>query len=270
MCYAGDSACVKHRSDPLVDPSDSLMRLPSTKLRYWLAAAFLAVATVALAAILIAMVVTPRAADPPIAQAETGTGQVVDTEVEIQRRFNELRSELLDNRSETVDWWLTSTAIFVTLFGVLITLFGVGAVVLGYIGYNKFREIEAEAKESAKKVEKAAEEATRDAAKVKEQRQQFEEYAIPAPRPSFLSQVAGSEDIGATSEPVEVVQGSPDAPLLSKAIGEAYALQREGRVQEAVDKWRAIANIAEGVDKELAARAWFYVAYLMQEEGHEE
>ena len=232
----------------------------SPKLRYSLAVAVLAVAAMAIAAAVTdgPTFLSAQTTEPAVVeQTDTATA----TEVEIKRRFNELRSELLDDRSDTVEWWLAATAIFVTLFGV-------GAVLLGYLAYSRFREIETEARDSAKTVRQAAEQATRDAAKVKEKRQQFEEeYASPAPRPSFLSRVAESDEIEEIGRGVEAVQSNP---LLDKVIADAYDLRRQGRVQEAIEKVRAFANIMEGVDDHVAASAWFFVGYLLQEEGRED
>ena len=43
-------------------------------------------------------------------------------EVEIQRRFNELRRELLDDRVKLVDWWLVAIAIVLTFFGIVVAI----------------------------------------------------------------------------------------------------------------------------------------------------
>jgi len=50
-------------------------------------------------------------------------------------------------------------------------------------------------------------------------------------------------------------------------ISHAYALQKAGKIKEAVMEWRAIAN-SEGIDDEVAARAWFSIGFL--EESFEE
>ena len=67
-------------------------------------------------------------------------------DLEVQRQLNELRRELLNARAETIDWWLAAVAIFVTLFGV-------GAAIAGYISFNRFREIEAEASRNVRNAE---------------------------------------------------------------------------------------------------------------------
>ena len=129
-----------------MERSDILMRMLSPKLRYSLAVAVLAVASMAIAAAVTEgpTILSAQTAEPSVMEQ---TDTAAATEVEIQRRFNELRRELLDDRSDTVEWWLAATAIFVTLFGV-------GAVLLGYFGFNRLREIAEEAKKHLEAIEK--------------------------------------------------------------------------------------------------------------------
>ena len=58
-----------------------------------------------------------------------------------QSRFNDLRRELLDDRAKLVDWWLAALAVVLGFFAIV-------AVAGGYIAFTRFREIEAEAKNS--------------------------------------------------------------------------------------------------------------------------
>ena len=196
-------------------------------------------------------------------------------DVETQRRFdnlrNELRHELLGNRADTINWWLTATAIFLTFFGIVVVLGG-------YIGFRRFREIEAEAK-------KYAEEARKSAEKIKELKKRAEEdyahlsrMAEMAEQPShlllnieysvgddtplsiLLDRGRREPDIAQeVEETVQEVRRNPQASPLARAIADAYSLQRTGRIEEAIAKWRSIANIAETIDSDLAARAWLSV-----------
>ena len=59
------------------------------------------------------------------------------------------------------------------------------------------------------------------------------------------------------------VQEASEASLVDRAVVTAVRLQGQGKIDEAVEKWRAIANIAE--DDQLQARAWFSVAYLLSQ-----
>ena len=70
-------------------------------------------------------------------------------DAEIDHRFNELRSELLDDRAHTINWWLAVVAIVLTLFGIVIPF-------AGYLGYGRFRKIEEEALEAVARSEKSA------------------------------------------------------------------------------------------------------------------
>ncbi len=58
---------------------------------------------------------------------------------------------------------------------------------------------------------------------------------------------------------------NPEASLIDKAIAQAISLQQQGKKDDAIEKWRAIAHIAEGTDNDLAARAWFSIGYLLVE-----
>ena len=51
--------------------------------------------------------------------------------------------------------------------------------------------------------------------------------------------------------------------FIDKAMVEAYKLQKNGRIEEAVQKWCSIANIVDEADKNLAARAWSSAGYLL-------
>ena len=70
----------------------------------------------------------------------------------------------------------------------------------------------------------------------------------------------------------EALPGShrnPSAFPLDRAIAHAYSLQQSGKIEEAIEKWRAMANIAEGIDNYLAARAWFSIGSLLQQRDME-
>ena len=61
-----------------------------------------------------------------------------------------------------------------------------------------------------------------------------------------------------------------EAGQLGQAIAHALDLQRQGRKDDVIEKWRAIAQVAEGNDNDLAATAWFSVGYLLGDENQEE
>lgn len=57
--------------------------------------------------------------------------------------------------------------------------------------------------------------------------------------------------------------------FIDKAIAEAAALQKAGKPHEAIEKWRAIATLAEGIENSLAARAWFQAGTLLSEQAQD-
>ena len=234
----------------------SMLRSPKTW--YWGAVAAMVIAAMAIAATVAGgpAILSAQTAEPSVAQGADATATT--TEVEIQRRFNELRRELLDDRADTINWWLAATAIFLTLFGIV-------APIAGYIG---FKRIEAEARQSVEQAREYVEE-------IRKHREQSEEDTQRI-RASLQQAVEDIQDYQNIDKPEEVEgavqedQDSPASTLADRAIARAESLQEEGRTQEAIEKWRAIAHVAEGIDNELAADAWFSVGYLLQEGRHGE
>ena len=185
------------------------------------------------------------------------TEQPVTVEVEIQRRINELRSELLDDRTSYIDRWLSVITIVLTFFGIV-------AVVGGYIGFRRFREIETEAKNSVETVTKHAEAAKRHIEKIERNRDRSDEIlrGMTAENAADYPEKA--------NQAVASVRENPEASLIDKAIANAVFLQQQGKRDDAIEKWRAIAHIAEGSDNDLAASAWFSIGYLAWVESLED
>ena len=167
--------------------------------------------------------------------------------VEVERRFNDLRRELLDDRARTVGWWLAAMAIVLTLFGVV-------AVVAGYLGFKRFREIEAEARGNVEAARTHAEEAGNLVDEIRGKAKLLE---------GMTAETAVAEP-GEADEAARSTQADPAASLIDRSVADAILLQRQGNIEEAIEKWRAIANVADRIDNELGARAWFSVGYLLQ------
>ena len=182
--------------------------------------------------------------DPPVAGI-----------IEIQDRFSDLRSELLDGREKLVDWWLVGTATFLTLFGL-------GAVGAGYLGFKRFHEIKVEARKNVTASKKYAEEARSLVEEIKAKRDEAESIVEDA-------EVA-AKNPDKTKQAVNDVHNNPKASLMDKARAAAVSLQQQGKRDDAVEKWQAIAHVAEGTDNDLAASAWFSIGYLIQNEDQED
>ena len=175
-------------------------------------------------------------------------------DVGMQRRFNELQSKLLDKRAAYIDRWLS-------VIGLVLTFFAIVAVVLGYIGFEQFREIENRADKSVEKAERYAEEAKRLVEEIKTQRDEAKEM-VKAIR-EMNAQIAVDAPEKA-KQVVANIRENPEASLIDKAIARAVSLQQQGKRNDAIEKWRAVAHVAEGIDNDQAATAWFSVGYLRQ------
>ena len=187
-----------------------------------------------------------------LAAARETASPNVAADIEISRRFNDLRRELLDGRAKTVDWWLTATAIFLTLLGII-------AVVAGYLGFRRFREIEAEARGNVESSRKHAEEARNLVDEIKVRRDEADAHV------KGLTAEAVHNEPSETRRAAESVQKNPTASPIDHAVATAVLLQQSGNIEEAIEQWRAVAVVSEITDKDLSAQAWFSVGYLHQE-----
>ena len=160
--------------------------------------------------------------------------------VEMDRRFNELRRELLDDRAKTLDWWLATTAIFLTFLAIIIPL---AAFIGGRFSFKKFNEIKEEAQRYVEEIKAHRDEAD---SLIKE-----------------INAEVASADPGEPSEVVKSVQQNPESSPIDRTVSEAILLQQQNRTDEAIEKWRSIANITEGTDKERATQSWFSIGYLL-------
>ncbi len=204
------------------------------------------------------------------------------TEVEIQRRFNELKRELLDDRADSIEWWLAVVAIVLTFFGIVVAIGG-------FFGIRIFREIVADARESAKEAkqivadaQKSAEvadqvatDARKSAEDAKELVEEIKEYRDETKAIRDETAETAESDPEEVRQYVEGIrknpQSSPEEKNLSKKIEEALSLEGQGEKDKALEAWRGIANAARGIDSDLTARAWFSVGHLLQPNGkHEE
>ena len=163
---------------------------------------------------------------------------------------NELRRELLDDRAAYIDRWLSVIAIVLTFFSIV-------AVVLGYIGFKRFREIETEAKSSTETAKEHAAVAKKLVDEIKEKRDEGERII------QNLNAQTAADHPEEAKQVVANVRENPRASLIDKAIVDAVSLQQQGKRDDAIEKWRALAHIAEGSDNDLAARAWFSIGYLV-------
>lgn len=79
----------------------------------------------------------------------------------------------------------------------------------------------------------------------------------------YMTAKDASEDLYAAIQEARYVLNNPQSSLTEKAIAEAVSLQDQGRIEEALKIWRGIADAFEEVDRDLSARAYFSVGYLL-------
>ena len=194
----------------------------------------------------------PSLSQPPTEQEVAGSEDASD--VEISRRFNDLRRKLLDDRAKNVDRWLAATAIFLTLLSA-IAAFG------GYLGFKTFRKIEADARENMKSSKKHAEEARNLVDEIKVRLDEATEATSVVKK---MTAEAVSENPDEAREAARRVQKDRAALPIDNAVAKAVRLQQSGDIQGAIKIWNAVAVISEDSDEENAARAWFSVGYLYQ------
>ena len=201
------------------------------------------------------------------------TGNVdPSTKVELQQLFNDLRKEYLDTRAKSVDWWLEFIAIVLAFFAVLIAI-------AGYIGFREFRRLRDEAESNTNEIrsylsnvlESGAElERIREEAGISKAKSESDE-AIQNTRETLSAEVFATlfnnQEFERSLQDFEQI---PNLTFIDKAMIEAYKLQKDGKIADAIQKWRSIAIIVDENNKNLAARAWNSVGYLFSEEAEKE
>ena len=129
----------------------------------------------------------------------------------------------------------------------------------GYVGFKRFREIEKEARDSVEAVTRLSEDAKRHVAEIESNQARSAEILRD------MNARIAADDPEEAKQAVQTIRQNPTASPMDRAIAHALSLQREGRRDEAIEKWRAVAHVAEESNKDLAARAWFSVGYLVQD-----
>ena len=198
---------------------------------------------------------------------------------QIERLTLEVRGQYLDDRAESITWWLMAAAISLAFITVFVTALGIIIVIAGFAGYQWFRDmfddarrytadaqnsaaqaqqVAEDAASTAREAERLADVATERVERIEETReraqQEFEKL-----RNITAEEAATSRDLQDLANRVDAIIGlSPS----DHAIAEAVRLQSAGDSAAAIEKWQAIAIIMEGIDDERAARAWFSVGFL--------
>jgi len=204
----------------------------------------------AIVAILVVMFATTPAIllaqtveDPVTEKTDTVPMPAVAAEIEVERQLQEFRSEYLNYRADSITWGLTVVTILFAILGLVVAI-------VGFIGFQRLRHIETEARKHAEEIKKYKEQAKKDALAIREMNSE---------------DIEDPDQAEEVKKAIESAQQSPEASVFDKAIAQVYSLQKAGKIEKAIEKSRAITNLAEGIDNEAAARAWFSVGYLVEE-----
>ena len=189
----------------------------------------------------------PAREQPSPAPDETGAGNASPQPAdEILQIENRLRRELLDDRARMLDWWLMGLSLLIVAFGIF--------------AYTRFRTLESDASKSVELSKQHAEEARKHLETIEQIKQRAE-------RLDEMTAEAAAENPAKAREAAEIVRQDPAASPIGRAFAAAISLQGQGKIEDAIRKWRSIADVTEGIDKDIEARAWFSVGYLCQEKS---
>ena len=178
------------------------------------------------------------------------------SDVEIQRQFNDLRSEYLDDRADSLNQWLVIIGLVLAFFAVAIPVVtGIAA----YVAYTQFQRIESEAAEHLNEARKHASEAAQYLKDIQAQKKIAEEVVSKLTSGDITKLVqSGTSEVSPEVENIlRMIGQEPGTSVIDNAIVEAVRLWQEGKTDDAIEKWSSIANISEGIDNDVAAGAFF-------------
>ena len=165
---------------------------------------------------------------------------------ELQNQNLQMRQEIAELKSTRADSLLFLASVLVALGTLVIAIF---AIALPWMAYRQ----QTAAKEDMDKTLQKAEKVLAQIEKNKETSDTL--------LSGMTAEDAEKEDFKqAASNTLQ----DPGSSYLLRAVASATVLQRNGQIEEAIEKWRAIANITREADKNQAARALFSIGYLYQ------
>ena len=201
------------------------------------------------------------------------------TDAQLRSLALEVRSQYLDDRAESINWWLMAAAVSLAAITVFVTAVGILMVVSGFIGYRWFRDIlddarrytaeaqtsateaqtiAAQAQTTATRAEQLAEDAEQTVERIREAEREAQQTRDAIGR-STAEDAAKSQELQRLADQMSNLIEVGD---LDRTTAEAIRLQSAGNNSAAIQKWQAIANLAEGNDDNRAARARFSIGYL--------
>lgn len=199
-----------------------------------------------------------------------GADKKPDVYASIQHRFNDLRSEYLDARSKSINRWLAFICIVLLFFTILIPIItGIAA----YFIYDRFGDLQEQMLIHVKTAEKHSSDSAKNAAEAAKFLKEIKGHNSTVK--GIVTKLTSKDftnpnKVAILQSTIEDILKNPAISLEDKAIIEAYRLQKEGNIAEAIEKWRSIANTAKGVNSELVARAFFSIGYLHSQQNEKD
>lgn len=183
----------------------------------------------------------------------------------IQQQFNELKSQYLSERSNSMNRLLMFIGIVLLFFTILIPI---GTGIAAYFVYQKYSELQSQLVIQVNETKRHASEAEKSANDAKKHLSEITQYQRTIR--GIISKLT-SKDFK-NPDKIEILKTSyQDILKMStltaedRAIMDAYELQNEGKYTEAIAKWQSIVN-AKDVNPELIARAFFSIGFLHAEQ----
>ena len=195
--------------------------------------------------------------------------------VEVERRLNEIRSEVYDRQGQLIGHILTMIAILLGVVGVLIPIAGLAV-------YSRLKSATEEGLSQVKEVARKASASSRSAATdAQAPRRMLQQIAanLEESKQHLSAQKRMTSDEGRYSpnSPGEKPESSNPTKeettvrTAPEMLDEALNLEREDRANDAALKWRALAEAAEsGNNAALAAHAWSSSGFLLAPSDPEE
>lgn len=203
--------------------------------------------------------------DEVVGNPDEGDEDDTSISTSIQQQFNELKSQHLSERSNSMNRLLMFIGIVLLFFTILIP---VVTCIAAYFVYQKYSDLQSQIQVQVNESKKYANDASESVNNAKEYISEIREYQRTIKE--IISKLT-SKDFNNPNK-IEILQTSlSDILKISvltaedRAIIEAYRLQNEGQYIEAIEQWQSIVN-SEGVNKELVARAFFSIGYLHSEQ----
>ena len=180
----------------------------------------------------------------------------------IQQRLNDFRIQFTEEQSTSTNRLLFILCIALLLFIILIPIV---VAITGYLVYNEIEDVRKSTLVYVKNAEQEAIKAGNHTKQAEEYLKEIEKYhtQLGGIIGEFTSKdFTNPNKVDIINNSIQELKNNPEFSKEEKAIIEAYKLQNNGNLEQAIEKWRLIANTASNENSELVSRAFFSIGYL--------